>query len=125
MDGLEGIRSTAATVDQDDGAHEAAELIRLEHKIGLKGRLLLAVACATADGVSNFAKFPVEEEPGRAKNWAFIIPDVAINGSRGVVIKLFHGAVVSWDGRKIRHCSSIPKPGDDNNVYGCMFGSCN
>jgi hypothetical protein len=57
-DGLEGIRSTAATVDQDDRAHEAAELIRLEHEIGVKGRLLLAVAWATADGVSNFAKFP-------------------------------------------------------------------
>jgi hypothetical protein len=57
-DGLEGIQSTAATVDRDDSAHEAAELIRLEHKIGSKGRLLLAVAWATADGVSNFAKFP-------------------------------------------------------------------
>jgi hypothetical protein len=56
-DGLKGIQSTAATVDQDDDAHEAADLIRLEHKIGSKGRLLLAVAWATADGVSNFAKF--------------------------------------------------------------------
>jgi hypothetical protein len=30
--GPEGIRSTAATVDRDDGAHEAAELIRLQPK---------------------------------------------------------------------------------------------
>jgi hypothetical protein len=57
-DGLEGIQSTSATVDRDDGAHKAAELIRLEHKIGSTGRLLLAVAWATADGISNFAKYP-------------------------------------------------------------------
>jgi hypothetical protein len=68
--------------------------------------------------------FWVEEKPGQAKNWYFLLPNVSIEESKGVVIKLFHGAVISWDGSKIRHCSSITKPGNDNNVYGCMFGSC-
>jgi hypothetical protein len=76
-----------------------------------------------ADGSRSIAVW-VEEEPGSANNWSFLLPDVSIDGSLGVVIKLFHGAVVSWDGRKVRHCSSIPEPGDGNNVYGCMFGSC-
>jgi hypothetical protein len=76
-----------------------------------------------ADGSRSIA-FWVEEEPGRAKNWSFLLPDVSIDGSLGVVIKLFHGAVISWDGREVRHCSSITEPGDGNNVYGCMFGSC-
>jgi hypothetical protein len=57
-DGLEGVQTTAAVVDQADGAHAAAELIRLEHKIGAKGRLLLAIAWVTTEGASNFAKFP-------------------------------------------------------------------
>jgi hypothetical protein len=67
----------------------------------------------------------VEEERGRAKNWSFLLPDVSVRGSKGVVIKLFHGAVISWDGQIIRHCSSIAQPGQDNNVYGCVFCSCN
>jgi hypothetical protein len=66
----------------------------------------------------------VEEQPGGAKNWYFILPDVSIDKSKGLVIKLFHGAVITWDGSKIRHCSSMTEPGNNNNVYGCMFGSC-
>jgi len=66
----------------------------------------------------------VEERPGNAKNWFFILPDASIERSTGVVIQLFHGAVITWDGTKIRHCTSITKPGEKNNVYGCMFGSC-
>jgi hypothetical protein len=66
----------------------------------------------------------VEEQPGGANNWYFILPDVSINESKGLVIKLFHGAVITWDGSKIRHCSSMTEPGNNNNVYGCMFGSC-
>jgi hypothetical protein len=73
---------------------------------------------------SRSTAFWVEEEPGGAKNWWFIFPDVSIDGSKGVVIKLFHGIGISWDGSKIKHCSSITDTGDNNNVYGCMFGSC-
>ena len=63
----------------------------------------------------------VEKEPGQAKNWYFVMPNLQIDGSLGVAIKLRHGLAVSWDGRKIRHCSSIPEPGEDNHVYGCFF----
>ena len=66
----------------------------------------------------------VEEQPGIATNWYFILPDVSIDGSKGVVIQLFHGTVITWDESLIRHCSSMTKPGNGNNVYGCMFGSC-
>jgi hypothetical protein len=57
-DGLEGVRCVSAVVDDAVGAHEEAELIRMEHKIGSKGRLLLAIVWATADGIANFAKYP-------------------------------------------------------------------
>ena len=34
------------------------------------------------------------------------------------------GAAISWDGKLIKHCTSITNTGESNNVYGCMFGSC-
>jgi hypothetical protein len=66
----------------------------------------------------------VEEKPGHARNWFFVLPNVSYNGSRGIAIKLEHGMVISWDGREIYHCSSKAEPGHHNNVYGCMWGSC-
>lgn len=65
-----------------------------------------------------------ERHPGRASNWYFVLPNMSINGSKGVVIRLGHGVAISWDGRIIRHCSSVTNLGDDNHVFGCMFGSC-
>lgn len=66
----------------------------------------------------------VEEKPGLAKNWYFVLPNVMLNGCKGVLIKLCHGAVISWDGRLVRHCTSVTDVGDGNSVYGVMFGSC-
>jgi hypothetical protein len=66
----------------------------------------------------------VEEMVGCASNWFFILPNVRLNGKLGVAIQLFHGAAISWDGKLIKHCTSITETGEDNNVYGCMFGSC-
>ncbi len=65
----------------------------------------------------------VEEKPGQSKNWYFILPNVSYKGSQGVVIKLHHGAIISWDGRSIYHCTSSTDVGFDNKVYGCMWGS--
>jgi hypothetical protein len=57
----------SAIVDEADIAREEAELIRMEHKIGSKGRLLLAIVWATADGIANFAKYP--ETLGADTTW--------------------------------------------------------
>jgi hypothetical protein len=65
-----------------------------------------------------------EKRLNKARNWYFVLPNTSIRGSKGVVIKLRHGVAISWDGRLIRHCSSVTDVGEDNNVYGCMFGSC-
>ena len=66
----------------------------------------------------------VEEKPGVAQNWYFVLPDVSIDGSKGVLIPLFHGCAISWNGRIIRHATSRTHSGEGNHVYGCMFGSC-
>jgi hypothetical protein len=57
-------------------------------------------------------------------NWYFILPNV--HGVRpdpndpdnpqksrnfyGLAVRLTHGVAISWDGRKIRHCTSVSKP---------------
>jgi hypothetical protein len=60
--------------------------------------------------------------------WYFILPNVLYEGC-GVAVKLFHGCAILWDGLIVKHCTSITttsmkENGDDNNVFGCMFGSC-
>jgi hypothetical protein len=65
----------------------------------------------------------VEERPGLAQNWYFVLPNVSHKGSKGVIIRLVHGVVISWDGREIFHCSSRAKQGDSNKTYGCMWSS--
>lgn len=66
-----------------------------------------------------------EEIPGCGANWYFVLPNV--HGTRahrrgahgeqlkgepfeGLAIKLGHGVAISWDGRVIRHCTSISQP---------------
>lgn len=66
----------------------------------------------------------VEEKPGQSKNWYFVLPNMSYNGSKGVVIKLHHGIVISWDGRDIFHCTSKTDFGSpDNKTYGCLWSS--
>lgn len=65
----------------------------------------------------------VEEKPGLATNWYFVLPNMSHNGSSGVVIKLLHGLVMSWDGRYVFHCTSKTVQGDGNKTYGCLWSS--
>lgn len=65
----------------------------------------------------------VEEKPGEAENWYFVLPNVSYQGKAGLVVKLCHGAAISWDGREIFHCTSKTRPGVGNKVYGCMWGA--
>ena len=76
-----------------------------------------------------------EDEPGWTKEWYFVLPNVY--GKRppnadgtpgevfhGVAIKLAHGVLISWDGRVIRHCTSMMERGDDSkHVYGSFFAA--
>jgi hypothetical protein len=83
-----------------------------------------------------------EEMPGKASNWYFIMPNVF--GTRadgkpfsGLAVRLYHGVAISWDGRVLRHCTSVSKPDGedkaevfsgggqrfDNHLYG-TFTAC-
>ena len=66
-----------------------------------------------------------EEQPGGSRNCFFVMPSLSYQGSKGGLVRLSHGVAISWDGTKMRHCTSVTKIGENNNVYGCSFGSCN
>jgi hypothetical protein len=74
-----------------------------------------------------------EEVPGLASNWYFVMPNLYGIGNDGnpfnsVAVKLHHGTAISWDGRVIRHCTSLTSPDgrpetqfvseSSNHVYG-------
>jgi hypothetical protein len=69
------------------------------------------------DGSQGFSLWG-EEFPGRATNWFLVMPN--IHGMRprgdewisfdGLAIKITDGVSISWDGRNIRHCTSISEP---------------
>jgi hypothetical protein len=82
-----------------------------------------------------------ESVPGLASNWYFILPNVygeTNEGTRfsGLAIQLTHGVAIQWDGRILRHCTSIlhndgvgspstidkPLVPPENQVYG-MFSA--
>ncbi len=63
----------------------------------------------------------VEQSPGDAKNWYFLMPNVVYNGKRGMAIKLGHGVAVQWDGRLVRHCSTVVQTSKNNMVHGTFW----
>jgi hypothetical protein len=67
----------------------------------------------------------LEARPGTSTNWRFILPSVMVGDHRGVVVEMKHGRVLEFDGRSLRHCSSITERGDGNHVYGVWYGCCN
>jgi hypothetical protein len=48
------------------------------------------------------------EKPGASRNWWFLFPE------HGLAVPLMHGTWISWDGRCVAHCTSVPDvaPGD-------------
>mmetsp|Transcript_17622 Transcript_17622/g.24509 ORF Transcript_17622/g.24509 Transcript_17622/m.24509 type:complete len:159 (-) Transcript_17622:72-548(-) len=65
----------------------------------------------------------VEDHPGTAKGWAFILPNVTRDSAKAIAIKLKHGLSIEWDGRLIHHCSTLLEKGERNNVYGYYHGA--
>ncbi|KAI2496633.1 hypothetical protein MHU86_17892 [Fragilaria crotonensis] len=73
-----------------------------------------------------------EDEPGSTRNWFFILPNVygkrpdGMGGEKGamfhgVAIRLTHGVLISWDGRVIRHGTSVMER--TKHVYGSFFAA--
>jgi hypothetical protein len=63
----------------------------------------------------------------KAGNWYLLLPNTQVfhDGKvyYGVKIRLRHGTSVSWDGRVIRHCTSVTEIGLGNHVFGTFWGA--
>jgi hypothetical protein len=64
-----------------------------------------------------------EDTPGTGAKGFYLLPNV--HGVRddgthfnGIAIKRRHGTVISWDGRVVKHCTTVPIPGGNNYAYG-------
>ena len=55
--------------------------------------------------------------------WYFILPNVTTDGKRAIVYKIKHGLTISFDARKVMHCSTWKSKVKCNNVYGTFFGN--
>ena len=67
-------------------------------------------------------RLPRAEE--RAEGSYFLMPNVSsVGDDRPVAVRLRTGTTVVWDGRFIRHCSSVPNVGKGNTVYGDFLGA--
>ena len=64
-----------------------------------------------------------EKELGQASGWYFLMPNTTIDGKKAIAISLRHGVTISWDGRKIMHCSALNNVGMNNHVYGTFYGT--
>lgn len=90
------------------------------HRVGLSldvsDKLSNASHYDVNDGSVGFAVW-TESNPGSTRNWYFVLPNVFGSSVRrvgesalpfnGVAIKLTHGMAICWDGRLIRHCTSV------------------
>lgn len=70
-----------------------------------------------------------EDNPGSTKEWYFVLPNVFGKKSgtgkiyNGMAIRLTHGVLISWDGRLIRHCTSMMQREKNCHVYGTFFAA--
>ncbi|KAI2514182.1 hypothetical protein MHU86_75 [Fragilaria crotonensis] len=80
------------------------------------------------NGASQGFSIWTEERSGTTKSWYFVLPNM--NGTfpdsereyYGIAIKLTHGVLISWDGRLIRHCTSVMSR-HGGNVFGTFFAA--
>ena len=83
---------------------------------GISSSMVVSVDLANAthydvnDGSMSFAIF-AESKPYTTRGWYFTLPNVLVKFQdrtyHGLALKLNHGACVHWDGRIIRHGTSV------------------
>jgi hypothetical protein len=146
--------------DDDDAETIALRKRRALARIALRKRIALlqrrrrvGYTIDTSVNLGNSSHFDVhdasqsysvwlEEMLGRGANWCFVLPNVygtKPDGKpfRGMAVKLAHGVAISWDGRVIRHCTSVSHPDGmekpmvgevpdshfENHLYGTFTGA--
>jgi hypothetical protein len=69
----------------------------------------------------------VETKCNSASNWYFLMPNMILHHQNkqynGVAVKLSDGVSISWDGRVIRHCTTVTNSGNNNSVHGIFWAA--
>jgi hypothetical protein len=83
-----------------------------------------------ADDLSVTFAYWIERHPGHAKNWYLLFPNMIVHKDgiayNGLRIELCDGAFVEWDGRIMKHCTSVSESGmtgqgEANDVLAVAF----
>ena len=91
-------------------------------RIAQSGNLIHSMHFDVNDTSQCIATF-TEHKVGEASGWYFILPNVTIDGKRGIAIKLHHKVTIAWDRRVIWHCSSVSDVKPDNSVHGTFVAA--
>ena len=75
-----------------------------------------------SSGVSIWLRKNTTSSTNMDDNWWFVLPNLrTTENMNGIAIKLSHGLCIEWDGRVIKHCSSIPKVPQNDSFIGAFF----
>ena len=77
-----------------------------------------------SSGVSIWLRKNTTSSTNMDDNWWFVLPNLrTTENMNGIAIKLSHGLCIEWDGRVIKHCSSIPKVPHNDSFIGAFFSA--
>ncbi len=66
----------------------------------------------------------VQASEDASDNWWFVFPNLrTMENQKGIAVKLSHVVCIEWDGRIIKHCSSIPKVPPNDSFIGAFFSA--
>jgi hypothetical protein len=128
-----GVLRVAQDLEDDAGMQRLPGMDGCDHFGHVTHTLDLSVNLSSAshydvnDASQGFSIW-TEDEPGTTKNWYFVLPNLVGTFPdsdceyKGIAIKLSHGVLVSWDGRLIRHCTSV-KTRHAGNFFGTFFAA--
>ena len=130
LDKFPGVVTTIRSLEESLGVCPPAYLggeEGISSCMALTKNLMNATHYDVNDGSVCFAIWQ-ELIPSMASGWRFVLPNVVIRYNdetyNGVAINLSHGTSICWDGRQIRHGTTIHDIGsEDNRTMGYWYGA--
>ena len=75
-------------------------------------------------GVSLWLRKTMSAAINMEDNWWFVLPNLrTMEDKMGIAIKLSHGVCIEWDGRVIKHCSSVPSLPENDSFIGAFYSA--
>jgi hypothetical protein len=122
----------AAVMKQTEDIHN---VIPCEEMGGKEG---ICHAMAVSEGLANASHYDPNDgsigmavwhelEVGDARNWMMYFPNMVVvrDGKvyKGLAIRLHHGTMIAWDGRILRHATTVTHTSTSNRVFGTFFAA--